>query len=89
MSSFAVGIFAYTSPFFLKPLGGHVGDGEGESVTFFFTIVTAWPDGADSEAASAVGAIKIATIMRKLKRLITIPLELSHREEDTYGQPHD
>lgn len=34
ISSFAVGIFAYTSAFDLKPLGGHLGDGEGESFDF-------------------------------------------------------
>jgi hypothetical protein len=26
---------AYTSPFDLKPVGGHFGDGEGESLSFF------------------------------------------------------
>lgn len=41
-NSIAVGIFAYTSPLALKPLGGHLAGGDGERLTFlrgfFFTI---------------------------------------------------
>jgi hypothetical protein len=30
---------AYTSPFDLKPAGGHFGEGEGESLPFFLAVV--------------------------------------------------
>ena len=43
-SSLAVGIFAYTSPLALNPLGGHLGFGDGETVTFLrgFFLTTAF-----------------------------------------------
>ena len=41
INSYAVGIFAYTSAFDLKPFGGHFGEGEGESFDFILCFVLA------------------------------------------------
>ena len=43
-NSFALGIFANTSPFALKPAGGHIALGEGETETFLrgFFLTTAF-----------------------------------------------
>lgn len=98
INSFVVGIFANTSAFDLKPLGGHLGEGEGESLDlilrfgletlFFFTIgflvatdflaTLVFELGVgDLLAASADGAIKVASIAIISKGLITIPLKFT------------
>ena len=61
-SSLAVGIFAYTSPLALNPLGGHLGFGDGETVTFLrgFFLTTAFLVAV--AFAEAVGLAVVLTV---------------------------
>ena len=61
-NSFAVGIFAYTSPLALNPLGGHLGFGDGETVTFLrgFFLTTAFLVAV--AFAEAVGLAVVLTV---------------------------
>ena len=77
-SSFGLGIFAkeFPSLLFIKPIGGHTGDGEGVIFALAFAREVV-------ESAPATGMHTDSARSSAISFLITIPLELSVAKEDS------